>query len=402
MKDIKRPDFVKAAMTSRSHSLVREMIVAMVLFFLGTFAGSVIQAPAMLIYFVNNKEYIEMVRSGSVSTRKILDMVHQMPDWMVGVALCASVGILIAAIIYCTLIEKRKVYSMGFVKKSCVFSYVGGLCLGTLMIGAVYMISAFFGSIQIDVVFKTGTKLPVLFLFLAGYLLEGMAEEALCRGFLFVSLTKRYTVTFSLVGSSVFYAFFKGLNSELSLLSYINMMLFGYFLGLLFLRFENIWFVGAFHGIWNFIQSGIMGSGQETDFTGSLFSVRLAEGHDIVHGGAFGPEGGLIVTLVLACGIAVLALEMHRRGMFVTPKPVENPYDKAYYEEFQQFMRDRGKSFAGFSGREEPKQKMPVDADVIKKAGNYFRLDEKDGEEKKMVPEHQVEQTVFDQKYFNE
>ncbi len=398
MKDIRRPDFVKAAMTSRSHSLFREMIVAIILFFLGTFAGSIIQAPAILIYFFNNKEYREMVRSGSVSTKKILDMVHDMPDWMVGVALCASIGIMIAAIFYCTQIEKRKVYSMGFVKKSCVLSYFGGIGLGILMITTVYMLCVFFGSIEIDVVFRAGTKLSILFLFFVGYLLEGMAEEALCRGFLLVSLTKRYTVTFSLVGSSIFFAFFKGLNGELSVLSYANLILFGYFMGLLFLRFENIWFVGAFHGIWSFVQTNIMGR-HGVGFTGSLFSVRMAEGHDIVHGGVYGVEGGFVVTLVLVLGIAVLALEMNRHGLFVKAKPVENPYDKAYYEEFQRFMSERGESFVGFSKKEKKKTETFVNMDMLKKKENYNQQVDKKLTERE-VSGNQVEQTVFDREYF--
>ena len=405
MMDIRRPDFINAAMTSRSHSSIREMIMAIILFFLGTFVGSIIQAPAIFVYFINNKEYMDMVRSGSVSAAKILDMAHHMPAWTVALALCASAGILAAAIFYCKLVEKRKAYSMGFSKKSCVFYYLAGLGLGVFMIGLVYAISFFLGIVRIDVSFQEGTEVSVIFLFFFGYLIEGMAEEALCRGFLLVSLTKRYTVFFSLVLSSVFFAFFRGLNSELSVLSYINLMLFGCFMGLLFLRFENIWLVGAFHGIWNFIQMNILGSrGGNADAPYSLFSVSLAEGQEMVHGGVNGMEGGLTVTLVLLLGIGILVLEMRRKGMFVKTGPVENPYDRAYYEEFQRFMRENAGNRMGHLRKDRDDRKvvgdMPINEEMIRMAEKQHTVEK--GEENREPGEEKVRKTEFDQNYFKQ
>lgn len=383
MKDIKKPKFFDAAVTSRSHSMIREMMMALLMFFVGTLLGSILQIPAMFVYFWNNQEYMEMVKNGSVSTKKILDMVHQMPDWMLGIALCANVGVLVAVMFYCTQIERRKPFSLGFQKKSCLFYYIAGLCAGICTLGMIYAICVMSGGMQVDVVVRKENNLLVLFLFLAGYLLEGMAEEVLCRGFLFVSLTKRYTVKFSLMGSSVFFALLKGMQRDMSILAYINLILFGCFMGLLFIRLENIWFVGAFHGIWDFIQTNIMGNVQ-TDFTSTLFSVKPLENFEILHGGTYGLESGLLVTLVLFVGIFALILEMQKRGMFISGAEfTENPYDKLYYEEFQR----------QFTRYYEEKNKEKMSAEEEPSGNSYVQSDR---------TEAQVTQTVFDQEYFKD
>lgn len=396
MKDIRRPDFINAAMTSRSHSSIREMLIAILLFFIGTFAGSVIQAPAMFFYFLNNEEYINMIRTGNITTGKILDLIHNMPDWTVALTLCTSAGILVAAIIYCRIVEKRKAYSMGFAKKSCVFSYLSGLGLGALMVCLVYAGCMLAGSIDVDFTISGEENIPVIGLFFLGYLIQGMAEEALCRGFLLVSLTKRYTVFFSLTLSALFYSFFSGLNNDLPGAAYINLVLFGYFMGLLFLRFENIWFVGAFHGIWNFIQYNVFGMQSGTaDSVHSLFSVRLTEGQSVLYGTTDGIDGGMMVSLVLLSGIVILTLEMRQKGMFVAPRPVENPYDKAYYEGFRQFLREKGRedvydAYRNMQmGVKKEESQVPVNEDTIRNASN-----QKTQEEKGPYP------TVFDQNYF--
>lgn len=396
MKDIRRPDFLSAAMTSRSHSSLREMLMALLVFFLGSLAGNVVEAPALMFYLLSNETYMNMIQSGRVNTQTILDLISQVPDWMIAVTTCTSVGILAATIFYCKMIERRKIYSMGFIKKSWLRFYLIGLGLGAVMMSLVYIGCMMFGSIQVHLAMEKRVGGVALVLFFVGYMIQGMAEEALCRGLLFVSLTKRYTVSFSLVISSVFYAFLEGLNKDLSVLSYVNLVLFGYLMGLLFLRFENIWLIGAFHGIWDFMQVNVWGEAvSQTVRNDSLFSTTFVEGMEIVHGGTHGVESGMMVTVVLFVMVVSLILEMHQKGFFVVSEPVENPYDRAYYEGFQKWLKEKNRPlYEEYRQRNQGIVTMPVNEEMIRQVSQKK-------EEPKKEP-GQIQQTDYDRHYFKE
>ena len=71
--------------------------------------------------------------------------------------------------------------------------------------------------------------------------------------------------------------------------------------------------IGALHSVWNLVQGNVYGikvSGMETSCT--VFSASLTGGREIFHGGSFGLEGGLAVTIVLLAGIAVLLFQLNK------------------------------------------------------------------------------------------
>ena len=70
--------------------------------------------------------------------------------------------------------------------------------------------------------------------------------------------------------------------------------------------------------IWNFSQP-------------SLFTSDMVKGREFIHGGMFGAEGGLAVTIVLLFATALLIWNMSKEGYFIPAKPVINPYDNVLY-----------------------------------------------------------------------
>jgi membrane protease YdiL (CAAX protease family) len=96
-------------------------------------------------------------------------------------------------------------------------------------------------------------------------------------------------------------------NSGINLLGLLNLFLFGVFAALYFLRRGSIWGISAIHSMWNFAQGNVFGcavsgnSGMD-----SIFSTTSQSANTIFNGGAFGPEGGLGVTIILSIGIIIL------------------------------------------------------------------------------------------------
>lgn len=419
MKDIKKPEFMKAAIQARSHNAMLEFLIAMLVFFVGDILISFLQVPAMVVYLIGNKEYMSMIFSNSIDFERIMDIMQNMPDWVTLVTLLSEAGLIVVFILYCRIFEKRKGNTLGFRKKGLVKEYVRGVLIGMLAFLAVYGICIVTGSAEFfrgEVTVKT-----VLYLigFFFGYMIQGMAEEVICRGYFMVSLTRRYNMTASILFSSLFFAVLHGMNMGISFLAYLNLFLFGIFLALLFVRYENIWIVAAVHSIWNYFQGNIFGvqvSGMKLQ--PSLFQTSLTEGRGVINGGSFGMEGGLAVTVVLLLGSALVLWSMSRHGYFVQAEPVRNPYDEAarrmYSQQppYQNGMYGNWQNGQNMPNQTENRQKDEA-ADLGKNQPEVEQTGEKVHENMGLNPEetpwHPKDETrqentmtEFDQSYFKD
>ena len=107
--------------------------------------------------------------------------------------------------------------------------------------------------------------------------------------------------------NAVIFAALHLLNNGISVLAFINLVLFGVFASLYFIKRGSIWGIGALHSMWNLVQGNFWGlrvSGIASEC--SIFRSTMVEGRSIINGGAFGPEGGLGVSGVLLIGICIL------------------------------------------------------------------------------------------------
>lgn len=305
MKDIKKPEFMSAAIQARSHNAALEFLIAMVVFFVGDILISFLQVPAMVVYLIRNKEYMRMILSNSIDFERIMDIMQDMTntDWIILVNLLSEIGLIVVFILYCRFFEKRKGYTMGFCKKGFLTKYLKGMAIGAVMFLVAYAVCMITGSVKFFRDAVTGTMVLYLIGFFFGYLVQGMAEEVICRGYFMVSLTRRYHVSVSVIISAIFFAVLHGMNAGISFLAYVNLFLFGVFMALLFIRCENIWIVSAVHSIWNYLQGNIFGvqvSGMSLQ--PSLFTTSFVDGRDIINGGSFGLEGGTgSNTCLVAC-----------------------------------------------------------------------------------------------------
>ncbi len=331
IKDIQKPEFMKKAVASHSHSAALELLIALAVFLIGDFAVSILQMPAMLVHLLSSGEYIRMIQSNHFDMQVILNLLLHLPAWIRVINMIAEAGLIVVFILYCRLFEKRKISTMGFQKKGVIKESLRGVLLGVFAFAAVYLICLLSGSLQFSADAAGNFSFLYLFGFLLGCMVRGMAEEVICRGYLFVSLTKRYSVIFSIVLSSLFFMMMHGMNTEMSALSYLNLFLFGALMALLMIRYENIWLIGAFHGIWNFAGENIFGvqvSGLQEQF--SLFSMTPIDGRGLLNGGSFGLEGGLAMTLVFLGILALLLWRMKKKGYFIEKNMVLNSYDIEY------------------------------------------------------------------------
>ena len=264
-----------------------------------------------------------------------------MPEWMTIVTLISELLIIVIVCLYCRFVEKRKLNTLGFKKKGAVLNYLKGMFFALVIFSVAYLICIVTKSITFDGITQ---NIPVVYIagYFIGYMIQGMAEEVLCRGYLFVSLTRRYHVINSAIFSAVFFAMLHGMNVGVDGFAIFNLFLYGLFAALLFADCENIWIVGAFHSVWNFVQGNLYGiSVSGNKITSSIFTSTAADGGaTVINGGTFGMEGGFAVTIVLIIAIVVVGKHLESKGKLIekSEQPSQNEIE---FEELKKEMESQ-------------------------------------------------------------
>ncbi|MBR7082182.1 MAG: CPBP family intramembrane metalloprotease, partial [Oscillospiraceae bacterium] len=171
--------------------------------------------------------------------------------------------------------------------------------------------------------FERGTvSVSVLALYMVGFIVQGMSEEVVCRGYLMVSISRKNPVWLAVLLSSLVFAVLHLGNPGVSLLAFINLVLFGVIFAVYILKRGNIWGACALHSFWNFFQGNVFGiSVSGSGVTDSPLIAR-AQGAELWSGGAFGIEGSLCVTIVGIAALLILVfLVPEKKDEFTPPAP---------------------------------------------------------------------------------
>lgn len=234
-----------------------------------------------------------------------------MLDTIVGLAI--DIVPIILVILYVKLIEKRTISSLGITKNNIAKNYSIGLLIGLVMICSTFIINLSLSSISLSMN-PDGINWLFVLLAIFGYLIQGFNEELICRGFLMNSVASRKGPVVGIISNSVFFSLLHLLNPDVTVLSFINILLFGLVFSLIFYKTNNIWIVGAIHSIWNFFQGIVFGSQVSGLSTfSSIFKSTPVVGKDLLNGGAFGFEGGVVVTIVTLVTVIITFLLINKQ-----------------------------------------------------------------------------------------
>lgn len=312
-------DISKSTMITSASNTVKKrgifmqiVIFCCVMMVASTIVSAITLLPTMfwMLFDGSFKELLkESLETGVLDMTAIL---ATMPEWLTVVSLVATAGEIIAPMLYCRLLERRSFASMGFTRKKAVPTYLVGYLVGAVMITAAAAICVLMGAIDI----KIASVIPVgmIIIFFVAYLIQGLAEETLLRGYLMTSIaassSSRYAVALAVGINSVLFSLLHLGNAGISGLSLLNIALAGIFFSLYVLRTDNIWGAAAAHSAWNFVQGPILGiqvSGTVTKST--VFVSTAKEGMAWLSGGDFGLEGGMAVTIVLLVAILLISIK---------------------------------------------------------------------------------------------
>lgn len=232
---------------------------------------------------------------------------------------------IVLVLCFCRFGENRPLRTTGMTLKNALPQYLTGAAAGYVMFGTAVLLAWKCGALTFTE--QTGPlSAGTLTALLTAWLVQGFSEEIAFRGWLMISAGTHHGVKKAVILSAFMFSVFHFGNEGISIPAAVNLFLFGVFAAFYVLRTGSIWGAAAMHGIWNFAQGNLFGikvSGM--DMPDSIWHFSSVNGMTWLNGGAFGMEGGLAVTAVLAAGIAVLLiLPAFRREPVRNGAPPEN------------------------------------------------------------------------------
>lgn len=303
------PALEEAKKSRKGFPWIVEILIFILVFLVATLVEAVIMLPGLVIAMFSEPELVDSMMEyslrGDILQVNALTEQLMLSDIVTLSMLIANAGLILVVCLYCKLLEKRKMTTLGFVKKNMWKEYGKGCLAGFVMFSVAVLICVVTGSLQLQV--SSSFSAGMFLMFVIGFMIQGLAEEVMCRGYLMVSIARRSSVIVAIICNAVVFAVLHLSNSGISVLAVVNLVLFGVFASLYFLKTENIWGVGALHSVWNLVQGNVYGirvSGM--NLSCSVLEADAMESGTLWNGGDFGLEGGLAVTIVLLAGCACL------------------------------------------------------------------------------------------------
>jgi membrane protease YdiL (CAAX protease family) len=216
--------------------------------------------------------------------------------------IASMLGALVPIWIYRKFIDKETFFSMGFSIKNKGFDLFFGTSIGIILTSFGFISLIGMGNIEVlDLNFNIEQIIGSIILMI----LVAIHEEVIVRGYILNSLmgiNNKYT---ALLLSSLLFAVLHLANPNISTISFVNLVLAGFLLGISYIHTKNLWFPIALHFSWNFMQGPILGFEVSGNKIQSVVLQQIT-GNEYITGGNFGFEGSLIATFIIAVCIIIL------------------------------------------------------------------------------------------------
>lgn len=204
------------------------------------------------------------------------------------------------------LIDKKRLKDIGLINIKKGLKHLSyGLLFGAISMTLIFLILLFSNNIELTNSFthpqfswNTLTGL-ILFIFV------GLNEELFSRGYCMMVLGQTGKKWVPVFVSAIIFSMMHLGNPNVKLLGLFNIFLVGILFAYMVIKTNNIWMAIGYHITWNYFQGNVFGfpvSG--LDITG-LYGIKVIK-DNLLTGGAFGPEAGVLATFVLLGSILVL------------------------------------------------------------------------------------------------
>ena len=278
--------------------VIKKLLAFILCFAAGTLLGNAVVIGAMI---VGGKKFLQ----GETFTESTMELL----------GLYAMAGMIAASVLYWKIIEKRNLSEMG------VTGRIGGLFVGAL-IGTVLLFVCVAAIMLTGSISFEGLSQDIntsMLLMLGGFIIQGAAEEFLCRGLVLCSLKDRVPMPVAISASTFVFTFnhwgnFTGSEPKYIFSGVFCLIVISCVFSFLTLKTKSIWAACGLHSVWNFCLCCVLGlnlSGSEGAST-ALINMRSV-GNNLLNGGNYGIEASIIADIVIAAA-AVLLWQIYKKN----------------------------------------------------------------------------------------
>jgi len=206
-----------------------------------------------------------------------------------------SIGAILATWFYRTAVDRQSFQTVGF---------SGGNIIPNILKGGVWAIGI--QTIVFLILYVTGAisaelgafEWLNLLGFFALFLLISIFEEVIFRGYITSLLAKELHFIPTLILSSLIFAGVHIGNADFTWMGFGSIFLGGYLLGILYLKYQNLYIPIGMHWFWNYYHGNILGFDVSGLDVPGLLSLQM-NGADWFTGGEFGLEGSVVTVILL-------------------------------------------------------------------------------------------------------
>lgn len=222
--------------------------------------------------------------------------------------LVSCLAITISIFIARRVLDRRTFISLGLQgSRQAFYDLLFGVALTGMMLGLVFSLEWAAGWLQVESfawqVESWGNLSTSILIIVALFALVGWQEELLIRGYWLQNLSDGLNQSLGVLLSSALFALAHAGNPNLSWLAIVGLFLSGLFLAFGYLRTKQLWLPIGLHIGWNLFEGTVFGFPVSGQYFYQLVRQTVS-GPDIITGGAFGPEAGLILLPALLLGTA--------------------------------------------------------------------------------------------------
>lgn len=250
-----------------------------------------------------------------------------MPVFTLLISVSTLIGSVLAIFLAGRFLDRRRFADFGLRFKALWWSdFAFGLALGAVLMAFIFLVEWLMGWVTItgeQLAAQAGAAIGVGLLVAAiRYICVGIYEELLSRGYMLrnlgegfknLGISPKLAILIGYFLSSVVFGLLHANNPNATLMSTLNLMVAGLFLGLGYILTGELGISIGIHMTWNFFQGNVFGfpvSGLQSG--ASIINIQQS-GPVVWTGGAFGPEAGIIGLLAMGLGCLLTVLYVKAR-----------------------------------------------------------------------------------------
>lgn len=262
--------------------------------------------PPRLSYFLRAFVYFVLLAIVNTLAYSGIDTILSpaAPSWLATLveSLAYLVGVVALTWAFCHFVDRTSLRSLGLQRQGWTTRLGAGLGLGMLLQLLIFLALVIAGWLTAE----RAPWQPLEFaVSLVAWTVISFNEELAFRGYIMQRLSVAWGMAAAVVASSVVFALIHALNPNVQPLAMVSLFVAGLFLACGYLVTRSLWLPIGLHLGWNLAEVLLLG------FPGSGVAdpsiIRsIPRGPELMTGGAFGPEGGIVGLAAPLIGIAIL------------------------------------------------------------------------------------------------